>query len=98
MRNRGTCFWEWKDSRLQTWTHDEELEGGADIDVQVRISRTGGIQMFLGVYRHDGRILAEEIYENLPGQTMARALVYGTQRARAIATGEECPKRMLGSI
>lgn len=31
--------------------------------------------MFLGVYRQEGKVLAEEVYENLPGQTVARALV-----------------------
>jgi hypothetical protein len=56
-------------------THDEQLDDGTEIDVQVRISRTGGVQMFLGVYRQEGKVLAEEVYENLPGQTVARALV-----------------------
>lgn len=97
MRNRGACFWAWTDTRLQTRTHDEQLDDGTEIDVQVRISRTGGIQMFLGVYQQEGIVLAEEVYENLPGQTVARALVYGTKRARAIAMGRKLPTRIAGS-
>jgi hypothetical protein len=33
----------------------------------------------------------EEIYDNLPRQTTLRAIVSGTQRARAVATGASEP-------
>lgn len=91
MKNRGAAFWSWSDAQLQTKTHEEELDDGTKIDVQARISRTGGTQMFLGVYTADGRIITEEIYENLPGQTTLRAIVSGTQRARAVAVGASEP-------
>lgn len=91
MRNRGPTFWNWSDSQLQTRTHEEELDDGLQFDVHVRLSRTGGTQMFIGVYQPDGRVIVEETYRHLPGLTMSRALVTGTQRARAIAIGSEMP-------
>jgi hypothetical protein len=91
MKNRGSTFWSWSDAQLQTKTYEEELDDGTKIDVQARISRTGGTQMFLGVYTGDGRAITEEIYDNLPGQTTLRAIVSGTQRARAVATGASEP-------
>ena len=47
MRIRGEVFWEWADPTLHHRTHDEELEDGTVIDVQVRLSRTGNTQMFI---------------------------------------------------
>jgi hypothetical protein len=91
MRNRGPAYWNWIDAQLQTRTHEEELDDGTMIDVQVRTSRTGGTQMFIGVYQQEGWIITEEVYDNLPGQTMSRALVSGTQRARAVAIGSDSP-------
>jgi hypothetical protein len=91
MKNRGSTFWSWSDAQLQTKTYEEELDDGTKIDVQARLSRTGGTQIFLGVYTEDGRIITEEIYDNLPGQTTLRAIVSGTQRARAVATGASEP-------
>lgn len=91
MKNRGPTFWSWSDAQLQTKTFEEQLDDGIEIDVQSRISRTGGTQMFLGVYADDGRIITEEVYDNLPGQTTARAIVSGTQRARAVAVGASEP-------
>jgi hypothetical protein len=91
MRNRGPTYWNWNDAQLQTITHEEELDDGTKIDVQARISRTGGTQMFIGVYLMDGRIMCEEVYDCMPGQTTTRALVSGTQRARAVAIGSDAP-------
>jgi hypothetical protein len=93
MRNRGPVYWNWSDAQLQTSSHEEELDNGTKIDVQARISRTGGTQMFVGVYLNDGRILSEELYDCVPGQTTTRALVSGTQRARSLATGGVVPLR-----
>jgi hypothetical protein len=91
MRNRGPVYWNWSDAQLQTSSHEEELDNGTKIDVQARISRTGGTQMFIGVYLGDGRILSEELYDCVPGQTTSRALLSGTQRARAVAKGSHSP-------
>jgi len=93
MKNRGPTFWSWSDAQLQATAHEEELDDGTKIDVQARISKTGGTQMFLGVYTEDGRIITEEIYDSLPGQTTSRAIVSGTQRARAVAIGASEPLR-----
>ncbi|MFP3409197.1 hypothetical protein SB757_31760, partial [Pseudomonas sp. SIMBA_065] len=55
-------------------------------------------QLFLGLYAGDGRALLEEYYPTRPGETMTRALVWGVNRARAMATGalplpENCSQR-----
>ena len=44
-------------------------------------------QLFLGIYAGNGRALLEEYYPARPGETMTRALVWGVERARALATG-----------
>ena len=86
MRIREETYWAWTDSQLHSRSHDEELSDGTSIDVQVRLSRTGATQMFLGVYGRRGKALFEEYYPSCPGETMSRALVRGVDRARALAT------------
>lgn len=86
MRIREETYWAWADSQLHSRSHDEELSDGTSIDVQVRLSRTGATQMFLGVYWRRGKALFEEYYPSCPGETMSRALVRGVDRARALAT------------
>lgn len=86
MRIREETYWAWADSQLHSRSHDEELSDGTSIDVQVRLSRTGATQMFLGVYGRRGKALFEEYYPSCPGETMSRALMRGVDRARALAT------------
>lgn len=80
-------YWQWADAQLHSRCHDEALSDGTTLDVQVRLSRLGATQLFLGLYAGDGRALLEEYYPALPGETMTRALVWGVDRARAMATG-----------
>ncbi|NIF19704.1 hypothetical protein [Pantoea sp. Cy-639] len=87
MRIREETYWQWADAQLHSRSHDEELSDGTSIDVQVRLSRLGATQLFIGLYARDGVALLEEYYPALPGQTMTRALVWGVDRARALATG-----------
>jgi hypothetical protein len=94
MRNRGPVYWNWNDAQLNTTAHEEELDNGTKIDVRARISRSGGTQMFIGVYLLDGRILSEEAYDCAPGESTTRALVMGTQKARAVATGRGAPRNI----
>ncbi|ERT18822.1 hypothetical protein O162_08815 [Pseudomonas putida SJ3] len=86
MRIRGDVFWSWADPTLHHRTHDETLDDGTFIDVQVRLSRTGNTQMFLGVYAAGGAPLHEEAFDSRPGESMTRALAWGVGRARRIAT------------
>ncbi|NIE75101.1 hypothetical protein F3J44_01450 [Pantoea sp. Tr-811] len=87
MRIRDETYWQWADAQLHCRTHNEALSDGTTIDVQVRLSRLGATQLFLGLYRQDGQALLEEYYPARPGETMTRALVWGVDRARALATG-----------
>ncbi|MEW2971566.1 hypothetical protein EGJ22_08230 [Pseudomonas sp. p99-361] len=87
MKNRGARFWEWADHQLHHRSHDEKLSDGTTIDVQSRLSRTGVAQLFIGVYRVDGLLLLEEYYPSRPGETISKALTWGTDRARLFATG-----------
>lgn len=86
MRIRGEVFWEWADPTLHHRAHDETLSDGTHIDVQVRLSRTGNTQMFIGVYAPKGAAIHEEAFDSRPGESMTRALVWGVSRARQIAT------------
>ncbi|CAG8863743.1 hypothetical protein PS627_00681 [Pseudomonas fluorescens] len=87
MRIREETYWRWADAQLHSRCHDEELCDGTSIDVQVRLSRVGATQLFLGLYARKGAALVEEYYPTRPGESMTRALVWGVDRARALATG-----------
>lgn len=88
MRIREDTYWEWADAQLHSRSHDELLSDGTNIDVQVRLSRTGATQLFLGVYASHGKAMVEEYYKSRPGETMSRAMVWGVNRARALLTGD----------
>ncbi|MFT0517314.1 hypothetical protein [Pseudomonas faucium] len=85
MRIRGDVFWDWADPTLHHRVHDETLSDGTFIDVQVRLSRTGNTQMFIGVYAPSGMAIHEEAFDSRPGESMTRALAWGVGRARRIA-------------
>lgn len=87
MRVREETYWQWADAQLHSRSHDEALSDGTTFDVQVRLSRQGATQLFLGLYAQDGKALVEEYYRSRPGESMTRALVWGVDRARALATG-----------
>jgi len=87
MRVRDEIYWQWADAQLHSRCHDEALSDGTTLDVQVRLSRQGATQLFLGLYARDGQALVEEYYPARRGETMTRALVWGVERARALATG-----------
>lgn len=84
MRKRGALFRAWADPALCHRVHEEALDDGAFIDVQVRLSRTGATQMFIGIYDDTGLALHEEAYDTRPGESMSRALAWGAGRARRI--------------
>jgi hypothetical protein len=70
MRIREETYWQWADAQLHSRSHDEALSDGTTLDVQVRLSRLGATQLFLGLYAGDGRALLEEYYPARPGETM----------------------------
>ncbi|MEJ5863542.1 hypothetical protein [Pseudomonas farsensis] len=86
MRIRGDVFWAWADPSLHHRTHEETLDDGTYIDVQVRLSKEGCTQLFMGVYAASGMALDEEAFDSRPGESMTRALAWGVGRARLIAT------------
>ncbi|MNJ51889.1 hypothetical protein D3C77_472040 [compost metagenome] len=85
MRTRGTAYWEWADPSLHCRTHEEELRDGSTIDVQVRLSRAGVTQLFIGVYSASGMALYEEGMDCRSSESMTRALAWGVGKARHIA-------------
>ncbi|WP_243430419.1 hypothetical protein [Pseudomonas sp. 51_B] len=85
MRIRGDVFWHWSDPTLHHRGHEETLDDGTYIDVQVRLSRTGNTQMFIGVYAPAGMPVHEEAFDSRPGESMTRALAWGVGRARRVA-------------
>jgi len=89
MRNRGEKFWAWADPTLHHRYHDEILDDGTKIEVQVRLSRTGETQLFIGVYAEKGTLIVEEAYYSRPQESMTRAMAWGVARARAFAVSAE---------
>ncbi|MBF8778388.1 hypothetical protein [Pseudomonas fulva] len=87
MKLRGPTFWRWTDPTLHHRVHAETLEDGTKIDVQVRLSRIGSTQLFIGIYAHTGAHLYEEAFDSRPGESMNRALAWGVGRARHLAAG-----------
>ena len=85
MRTRGQAYWDWADPSLHHRSHDEILDDGTQIDVQVRLSRTGNTQMFIGVYAQSGIALYEQAFDSRPGESMTKALAGGVGRARVFA-------------
>lgn len=86
MRFRGDIFWEWSDPSLHHRTHEETLDDGTFIDVEVRLSRTGATQMFIGVYAPTGMALHEEAFDSRPRESMTRAMAWGVGYARKLAS------------
>lgn len=91
MRHRGSTYWSWADFQLPTESYEETRDDGTKIDVQARISRTGGTQLFLGLYNEAGHPTVEEYYDNVPGENVARALKVGMKRAAELAAGMSEP-------
>jgi hypothetical protein len=85
MLNRGSCYRKWADAQLQCQTYGEHLCNGATIEVQARLSATGATQLFIGVYADTGAALIEVSYDNRPGESMTRAMLWGTLQARTLA-------------
>lgn len=98
MRIRGDIFWAWADPGIHNRTHDEILADGTHIDVQVRLSRSGETQMFIGVYAADGMALHEETIDPSPSESMTRALAWGVGRARQLATSDGAATRKSSSL
>lgn len=83
--HRGAQYWLWADPSLHHRCHNEVLDDGTNIDVQVRLSRTGETQLFIGVYSNREFLIVEESYNSRPQETMSRALSWGVERARSFA-------------
>jgi hypothetical protein len=97
MRFRGDVFWTWADPTLHHRTHEETLNDGTYIDVQVRLSNAGKTQMFIGIYAPDGMALHEEAVDTRPGESMTRVLAWGVGRARQLAVAGGAENRQSAS-
>ncbi|MFZ4822450.1 hypothetical protein CQW32_07670 [Pseudomonas putida] len=89
MRIRGDVFWDWADPVHHHRSHGEKLDDGTSIDVQVRLSRVGQTQMFIGIYAGCGVARHEEAFDSRPGESMTRALAWGVERARCLAIDQQ---------
>lgn len=98
MKIRGDVFWDWADPTLHHRCHDELLDDGSFVDVQVRLSRTGSTQMFIGVYALSGMAVHEETFDSLPGESMTRAMVRGVGLARRLAIENGSVSTVAGSM
>jgi 3-polyprenyl-4-hydroxybenzoate decarboxylase len=67
------------------------LSDGGQIDVQVRTSRAGAVQLFIGAYDGKGSMLFEEYYKERPGESMTAALALGVARAMLLTATKLVP-------
>ncbi|MFJ4454212.1 hypothetical protein ACIP1G_10020 [Pseudomonas sp. NPDC089392] len=86
MRIRGKKYREWAGVPISSNIHEEVFSDGILLDVQARLSRTGATQLFIGIYAPSGKAIREETYGSRPGETIMRALAWGVERARRIAS------------
>lgn len=83
MRIRGKVYWGWANPDLHFRNHDERLDCGTLINIQVRVSTQGVTQVFLGVYGDKGLMMLEEAYDDCKGLTMTAAMTWALERAYA---------------
>lgn len=67
--------------------HAEALDNGTSLEVEVRVTPIGVVQMHLVVHYGKSAYPIEEYYAQLPSTSAAEALNLGVDRARALATG-----------
>lgn len=82
MRIRGSVYWCWADPEIHFRNIDERLPDGTMLNVQVRTSRAGDVQLFLGVYGQQGTMLFEEAFNSRPSETMTQAMAWGVERVK----------------
>lgn len=82
MRTRGAVYWDWADPMLHVRSVDERLPDGTLLNVLVRMSTSGEVQLFVGVYTVNGVMLFEEAFYERPGETMTKAMDWGLKRAK----------------
>ena len=93
MQSRGEIYWLWADAELSHQAHLETLPLGLTVEILVRFSRRGSVQLFIGVYRNDGRRLFEEYHDRCDATTLSRAMLWGLHRARILACGQAVSRR-----
>lgn len=93
MRSRGEIYWLWADAELSHQAHIETLPQGLTLEILVRFSRQRLVQLFMGVYRTDGRRLFEEYHDRCDAKTLSRAMLWGLHRARVLASGQAVSRR-----
>lgn len=91
LKQRQRVFWEWSDCALHTRCHDGIFEDGGQLDVQVRTSRTGVVQLFIGVYLGSGAMKFEEYYKDRVDESMTQALEWGIERALTLTSSKLMP-------
>lgn len=91
LKQRGRVFWEWSDCALHHRCHDGLLSDGGQLDVQVRTSSTGAVQLFVGAYSGSGEMMFEEYYKACPGETMTQALEWGISRVVTLTCSKLVP-------
>lgn len=91
MRTRGAVYWEWADPSLHVRSVDERLPDGTLLNVLVRMSSSGQVQLFVGVYTVTGVMLFEEAFYERPGETMTKAMEWGINRAKEQVAAKVAP-------
>lgn len=91
LKQRQAVFWQWADCRLHNRCVDDVTCDGSQLDIQVRMSRQGVVQLFIGIYSKTGSMVIEEYYPERSDESMTLALKWGEDRARTLSTPMALP-------
>ncbi|MFJ3366543.1 hypothetical protein [Pseudomonas sp. NPDC086251] len=98
IKQRQRVFWDWADCQLHSRSQDGIFGDKIQVDVQVRMSRSGTVQLFLGGYAESGEMIFEEYYKDRVGETMTAALNWGYARAERLAVEKSQSNFQAGSF
>jgi hypothetical protein len=85
-KKRQAVYWQWADCMLHNRCVEACTAERGQLDIQVRTSRLGAVQLFIGIYSKSGSMVLEEYYPERPGESMTAALQWGEDRARVLST------------
>ena len=88
-RERTKTYFEWAAIREPYKSRDETLPNGVFVESCGRQLASGVIQLFVGVYRADGKPVLEDYTDDVQGMTVDEAIAWGFDRGRSVGNGQK---------
>lgn len=86
MKERGTAYAAWSRSGDPGASYSSIARTGLQVDVQTRFIEGPGVQVFIGVYKRNGRPIYEEFFPLINTMTLSSALRWAIGRADLVAS------------